>query len=109
MTSEVVYAIIDKESGLYVTRGLFPNLEILGENTRLFRSKVDAMQYVEARHPHDKITILQNNLAWRLLEGIHGVDRWHINCTLDEYMDAARQFKNLKVLPVNLECRDNVE
>ena len=30
MTSEIVYAIIDKESGLYVTRGLFPNLEILG-------------------------------------------------------------------------------
>ncbi len=107
MTSEVVYAIYDKDSGLFVTRGLHSGLDRLGGTTLLFDTKHGAYKFKNnpvAREFADRgTTILRNNLAWWLLEKLYKIDRWHINCSKDEYTDAYRQFCHLKVVPINLE------
>lgn len=108
MTSEIVYAILDESSGLFVTRHLASRLDKLGVDTALFNSKSDAMRVVEAK-PHyefsdvSKNTRLQNELAWWLLEKLYKTDRWHIDCSIKEFNDAVDNFKNLKVVPINLE------
>lgn len=98
----ILYAIVDKESGLLVTRQ--NRLDELGAETKLFKNRTDAMRYIE--NPINKdlgpITILQNDLAWDLLEKLHNKDRWHIDCSMAEYKDAISQFKNLKVVRLDI-------
>ena len=108
MTSEIVYAILDTESGLFVTKHLASRLDELGIDTLLFDKQSDAMRFIEAKPCFEfsdvsKNTKLQNNLAWWLLEKLRKNDRWHINCSLKEFQDAVDQFNNLKVVPINLE------
>lgn len=50
----------------------------------------------------DGVTALQNSLAWWLLEKVHGKDRWHIDCNLAEYEDAAKEFKDLMVRTIRI-------
>lgn len=108
MPSEIVYAIYDKDSGLFVTRHLASRLDELGSDTALFKSKTDAMRAIEAKPYFEfsdvsKNTRLQNELAWWLLEKLYNTDRWHIDCGIEEFNDAVNNFKNLKVVPINLE------
>lgn len=109
MTSEVVYAILDKDSGLFVTRGIHSGLDKLGSATLLFDTEHGAYKFknrpVAKGFTVIETTILRNNLTWWLLEKLYKMDRWHINCGLNEYTDAYRQFCHLRVVPVNLECR----
>lgn len=107
MTSEVVYAILDEDSGLFLAgHRLYTSfLKELSAETRFFNTRAEAMKFVEDRFRDDSNTLLQNQLAWWLLEKIYGKDKWHIECSLKEYQDALDNFKHLKVVPVNLECR----
>lgn len=96
-----LYAIIDKESGLFVTRQ--NRLEEFSPNTKLFKTRTLAMRYIEQPVNKDlgKGTILVNELAWDLLEKLYGMDRWHIDCTLDELKDAMAQFRHLSVVRID--------
>lgn len=101
-----LYVIKDIESGLYVTRGNVPRLDSLGVNTRLFSSQSEAMKTIESKiNPElgEDVTWLQNDLAWDLLEKVYEIDRWHINCGIEELKDAIEKFKNLKAVPLWLE------
>lgn len=98
-----LYTIYDPDSDLYLTRGLQPKLEEMGVNTRFFETQSEAMRHIENRRYKLDTTDLQNDLAFWLLENIHGTDRWHINVSLDEFRDACSQFKNLKVQKVCIE------
>lgn len=103
MNSKKLYAIKDEESDLYVTR--FNRLDTFGTETKFFKSRTEAMRYIETRYFKEyrkSPTSLQYDLAWDLLEKMYGVDRWHIDCSLQELKDAVNQFKHLKVKRVNL-------
>lgn len=113
MPSEIVYAIYDKNSNLFVTNHRNNQLDKLGTNTMFFESQSEAMRFIEYKPCFEfsdlgKNTVLQDNLAWWLLEKVYNTDRWHIDCGIKEFDDAASQFKNLKVVPINLEYNDNV-
>ena len=112
MTSNLVYAIVDLESGWFVTRGINSGLEELGVNTLFFKSKHDAYKFkkqkIHSEYGINKPTVLENNLAWWLLEKVYKTDRWHINCDLQEYNDALANVSRLKVVPINLEYNTNV-
>lgn len=102
-----VYAIQDSESGLFVTRPrLNYRLEELGTHTLFFEKASDAMRTIENtpsfEFRKDCNTVLQNDLAWDLLEKIHGKDRWHLNVLKAEFQDAVEQFKHLKVKEIIL-------
>ena len=108
MASEIVYAILDDDSGLFVTKHVASRLDELGVDTALFNSKSDAMRAIEAKPYFEfsdvsKNTRLQNELAWWLLEKLYKTDRWHIDCSIKEFNDAVDNFKHLKVVPINLE------
>lgn len=98
-----LYAIYDPESDLYVTRGIQPKLAELGVDTLFFKKQSEAMRRIEMRRFGLEHTCLQTDLAWWLLEKAKGTDRWHVNVGLDEYYDAADQFKNLRVEEICLE------
>lgn len=93
----ILYAIYDPSSDLYLTRGFQPKLEEIGINTRFFETQSEAMRHIENRRYESDTTNLQNDLAFWLLENIHGTDRWHIDVSFDEFMDACSQFKKLRV------------
>jgi hypothetical protein len=108
MTSEIVYAILDNDSGLFVTKHQNSQLGELGIDTKFFETKSEAMRAIEAKpyfefNDVSKNTRLQNDLAWWLLEKLYKTDRWHIDCSIKEFNDAVDNFKNLKVVPINLE------
>lgn len=110
MVSEIVYAILDKDSELFVTNHQHSQLDKLGINTKFFETKSDAMRFIEYKPRFEfsdiaKHTVLQDNLAWWLLERLYKTDRWHINCGIKELNDAIDNFKHLKAVPINLECR----
>lgn len=110
MTSKVVYAILDKDSELFVTNHQHSKLDKLGINTKFFETKYDAMRFLTYKPCFEfsdiaKNTVLQDNLAWWLLERLYKTDRWHINCGIKEFDDAIDNFKHLIIVSVNLECR----
>lgn len=99
-----LYAIKDAESGLYVSRRTPYRLVDFGSDMALYSSRHQAMAVVEERLGYNiRITHLQNDLAWDLLEKVYGIDRWHIDCSKKELDDALAQFKHLKVVPIWLE------
>lgn len=103
MNTKVLYVIKDEDSDLYVTR--FNRLDKLSVDTHFFKSRTDAVRYIETRYlPEFKkgFTVLQNDLAWDLLEKMYGKDRWHIDVSLNEFKDAINQFKHLKVKRIDL-------
>ena len=97
-----LYAIYDPDSDLYLTRGLQPKLEELGITTKFFKTRSEAMRHIESRRHNLDTTVLQNELAFWLLEQIHKTDRWHINVSLAEFMDACSQFRRLEVKAICL-------
>lgn len=101
----IFYAIYDPDSDLYLTTDFQPKLDELGVNTKLFTSQSEAMRRIGIRRHGLDTTVLQNDLAFWLLENIHEKDRWHINVSFDEFMDACNQFKNLRVEEICLERR----
>lgn len=102
-----LYAIKDKESGLYVSRRNPKRLVEFGPDIELYSTRASAMRRVEERLGHDiDTTVLQNELAWDLLEKVYEKDRWHINCSLSELEDALAQFKNLRVASICLDEAD---
>lgn len=112
MAVKLVYAIIDLESKWFVTKDTLPKLDELGINTRLFNSKSDAMRFIEQPINFDlgihQPTMLQNNLAWWLLEKIYNKDRWFINCSNKEFNDALNNVSRLKVVNITMECYSDV-
>ena len=99
----ILYAIVDPESGLFVTRQ--NRLKEFGTDTKLFKTRTEAMRFIEA--PIDKEfkstwTLLQNDLAWDLLEKLYNKDRWHIDCSFQEVKDARNQFLKLKPMRIDL-------
>lgn len=104
----IVYVIQDPESGLFVTRAnIQRRLDELGPSTQLFKNKSDAIRVIEERYGSnclrdDTPTILQNELAWDLLEKVYNQPRWYIAVLNDEYQDAINQFKNLKAVKLEM-------
>lgn len=107
MFKKRVYVIQDLESGLYVTRGqLQRRLDELGVNTQFFENQSDAMRVIEERPCDDcddsVATVLQNDLAWDLLEKLYNQSRWHLDVSGAEYKDAISQFTNLCARGIDL-------
>nr|DAF08775.1 MAG TPA: hypothetical protein [Caudoviricetes sp.] len=63
-------------------------------NTQLFASKNEAVLFA-------CLQILDEDLAWRLLEKVHEKERWELDCSKDEFNDAVKAF-NLMVVPVEV-------
>ena len=63
-------------------------------NTQLFASKNEAVLFA-------CLQILDEDLAWRLLEKVHEKERWELDCSKDEFNDAVKAF-NLTVIPVEV-------
>lgn len=112
MISKTLYAIIDLESKWFVTRDMHSKLDELGSNTKFFESKSEAMRFIEKPIEIDlgvnQPTMLQNNLAWWLLEKVYKKDRWFINCSKQELNDALNNVSRLKVVSVKMEYNPDV-
>ena len=52
-------------------------------NTQLFASKNEAVLFA-------CLQILDEDLAWRLLEKVHEKERWELDCSKDEFNDAVK-------------------
>lgn len=63
-------------------------------NTKLFKGKNEAVLFA-------CLQILDEDLAWRLLEKVYEKERWEIDCSKDEFRDAVNAFK-LTVVPVEV-------
>ena len=102
-----LYAIKDLESDLYVTGKTPYRLVEFGPSIKLYKSQAEAMRVIEEplifEFKDKNITRLQNDLAWDLLEKLNKTDRWHINCSKEEYQDAVNQFRKLKVVKLCLD------
>ena len=112
MTVKLLYAIIDLESKWFVTKDMHSKLDELGSNTKFFERKSEAMRFIEQPVEIDlginQPTRLQNDLAWWLLEKIYGKDRWHVNCSKQEFEDAVNNISRLKVVPIKMEYSSDV-
>ena len=87
------YIIKDLNSGLYYdSKTKF--VEPMSINTKLFKSKNEAVLFA-------CLQILDEDLAWRLLEKVYEKERWEIDCSKDEFRDAINAFK-LTVVPVEV-------
>ena len=87
------YAIKDLNSGLYYDKKT-KFVEPMSINTQLFASKNEAVLFA-------CLQILDEDLAWRLLEKVYEKERWELNCSKDEFSDAVKAF-NLMVVPVEV-------
>lgn len=87
------YVIKDLNSGLYYDKKT-KFVEPMSINTQLFASKNEAVLFA-------CLQILDEDLAWRLLEKVHEKERWELDCSKDEFNDAVRAF-NLTVTPVKV-------
>ena len=87
------YVIKDLNSGLYYDKNT-KFVEPMSINTQLFASKNEAVLFA-------CLQILDEDLAWRLLEKVHEKERWELECSKDEFNDAVRAF-NLTVIPVKV-------
>ena len=87
------YVIQDLNSGLYYDKKT-KFVESMSINTQLFASKNEAVLFA-------CLQILDEDLAWRLLEKVHEKERWEIDCSKDEFRDAVKAF-NLTVIPVEV-------
>ena len=87
------YVIKDLNSGLYYDKKT-KFVEPMSINTKLFKGKSEAVLFA-------CLQILDEDLAWRLLEKVYEKERWEIDCSKDEFRDAIRAF-NLTVVPVEV-------
>lgn len=87
------YVIKDLNSGLYYDKKT-KFVEPMSINTQLFASKNEAVLFA-------CLQILDEDLAWRLLEKVHEKKRWELDCSKDEFNDAVRAF-NLTAIPVEV-------
>ena len=87
------YAIKDLNSGLYYDKKT-KFVEPMSINTQLFASKNEAVLFA-------CLQILDEDLAWRLLEKVHEKERWELDCSKDEFNDAVKAF-NLTVITVEV-------
>lgn len=87
------YVIKDLNSGLYYDKKT-KFVEHMSINTQLFASKNEAILFA-------CLQILDEDLAWRLLEKVHEKERWELDCSKDEFRDAVKAF-NLTVIPVEV-------
>lgn len=87
------YVIKDLNSGLYYDKKT-KFVEPMSINTQLFASKNEAVLFA-------CLQILDEDLAWRLLEKVHEKERWELDCSKDEFNDAVKAF-NLMVVPVEV-------
>jgi len=87
------YVIKDLNSGLYYD-GDTKFVEPMSISTTLFRTKNDAVLFV-------CMQVLDEDLAWRLLEKVYEKERWEIDCSKDEFRDATNAF-TLTVVPVEV-------
>lgn len=95
-----LYVIKECNTELYVTRN--GSLQELGIDTRLFSTKADAMRAIEYNDSDGfNWTPIVDNIAWSLLEGKYGIDRWHLNIPIKE-LKAARRDVKLKVVRIEL-------
>lgn len=87
------YVIKDLNSGLYYDKKT-KFVEPMSINTQLFASKNEAVLFA-------CLQILDEDLAWRLLEKLYEKKRWELDCSKDEFRDAVNAFK-LTVVPVEV-------
>ena len=87
------YVIKDLNSGLYYDKKT-KFVEPMSINTQLFASKNEAVLFA-------CLQILDEDLAWRLLEKVHEKERWELDCSKDEFRDAVKAFR-LTVVPVEV-------
>ena len=80
-------------SGLYYDKKT-KFVEPMSINTQLFASKNEAVLFA-------CLQILDEDLAWRLLEKVHEKERWELDCSKDEFRDAVKAF-NLTAVPVEV-------
>lgn len=87
------YVIKDLNSGLYYDKKT-KFVEPMSINTQLFASKNEAVLFA-------CLQILDEDLAWRLLEKFYEKERWELDCSKDEFSDAVKAFR-LMVVPVEV-------
>lgn len=95
-----LYVIKECNTELYITRN--EGLQELGINTRLFKTKADAMRAIEYNDSDGlRWTPITDNIVWSMLESKYGVDRWHLDVSMKEFKAAQRDVK-LKVVRLEL-------
>ena len=95
-----LYAIKESNTELYVTRN--EGLQELGINTRLFKTKADAMRAIEYYDSDGfRWAPITDNIVWSMLESKYGIDRWHLDVSMKEFKVARRDVK-LKAVKVEL-------
>lgn len=87
----IVYAIKEYNTGLYIS--LTGRLEPLGDRSRLFKTRYDAMRAIEYNMDEFKMTPIVDELVWQELELEFGKDRWHINISSDMLDEYRKKFK----------------
>lgn len=83
----MIFAIKDKDTDLYYNRNTHKLTDL--EQATWFNS----WEYAK----HFK-SIAQHQLAWSYLENKYKQDKWHIDPSFEEWVDAMNLFKNLKVV-----------
>lgn len=93
MASEIVYAIYHPDSGLFYTG---TTLDSLGINTKLYKTKSKA-------YCDKKVNIIGQSLTFDYLEKKYKMPAIYIDIDKEEFNKTFQIFRNLKVVPINLE------
>lgn len=95
-----LYAIKECNTELYITRN--ESLQELGINTRLFKTKADAMRAIEYYDSDGfRWAPITDNIVWSMLENKYSIDRRHLDISMKEFKEAQRDVK-VKVVKVEL-------
>lgn len=93
MASEIVYAIYHPDSGLFYTG---TTLDCLGINTKLYKTKSKA-------YCDKKVNTIGQSLTFDYLEKKYKMPVIYIDIDKEEFNKTFQMFRNLKVVPINLE------
>lgn len=92
MVSEIVYAIYHPDSGLFYNG---KGLSKLNAKTKFYNSIKNAnladLKFIPAK------------IAWDFLEKVYNKPSIDIDISKEEYNNTLQMFRNLKVVPINLE------
>lgn len=99
MTKVTVYAIYHPDSGLFYD-GI--GLSKLNAKTKFYNSEKNAKLA-------DVNGFVITKITWDYLEKVYKLNRWNINIRKEKYNETVGMFKNLTIVPLNLEYRNGLE
>lgn len=100
----ILYAIIETNTNLYVTRE--NTLDELGKRTRLFDSENEAKKAMRYKSIFEDefYNPVRNSITWLFLEQKHGIDRRHLDISHREFIEMDNNV-DLKIVKVQLNER----